>query len=140
MINPGDSPFMGGSVGRITVAGVAVEGEVGGRGMAIQTARPVGPSIQVRTMAESTGFLDVGCRIVERAVGPGPILRMGEVEPVTALTADTAYPAVESRVVARSAGLTVTDLAGCHILFGVRTVLTTGKIAAVYRMMTADSN
>ena len=141
MVDPGDNlgtDRVVGAIRRIGVAGSTIEGEGCSIVVTLQTTRTDAPgTVKARTVAEGTCSLNVPCRIMEGIIGPGPVLRVGHIDPMAALATVPAYiidPEVETRVGTRPARFSVTGLAGSQVLLGVMAVQGRIEIAAVYRM------
>ena len=78
-------------------------------------------SVQVHPMTKGAGILNISCGVMI-----GPVLRVGIILTMTALTASatcTVNPDVESRIAAGAAGLAMTFLADCQICFGIRAMI-----------------
>ena len=120
----------------------ALKGKLSHRGMTTLAADPntaFGDALQVFSMTEGAGVLDIRRRVMEGIVRPCPVLWMGIVDAVAAFASVAGRisfidPDIEPRVVTGAAGLAMATLAECQVGLGIRTVLIGGKVASIQDM------
>jgi hypothetical protein len=86
-------------------------------------------TIQGHAMTKGAGILNITSSVVT-----GPVLRVGIVGSMAAFAAIAANAGdadIEARVAAGATSLTMADLAGGQIFFGIRTVVGTTQISAI---------
>ena len=136
MIHPDGGGIISGPVRWTAVAVSTVKSEGSRRTVATNTRRP-NPTypVQIDSVTEGAGILDITSRVVERAIRTGPtILRMGVVLSVagfTALVAGGDDAEIEARVAAGATRLAMAGLADRQVGLGIRTMIGAKEIAAI---------
>ena len=135
---------IGGNI-RVAVRGIAmtesaVQGKDSCRIVAAKTTDPdPANAVKGSTMTKGTCILDIGRRVMERVIRPGPVGvgRMGVVDAVTTLTActvDTIDANVKTGITPWSAGLSMAGLTGCQVSLGIRAMICRIQIGTIHWM------
>ena len=112
-----------------------VEGQTHRIGMTVETIRTnTTGAIQIHSMTECTGILNVPGAVMKSVVRSSPVLRMRQIGTMTGFATVAANANIETRIGAGTAWFAMAGLAGGQVRLGVRAVCAATAIRAINGM------